>query len=177
MTTKAIFAGGCFWCTEAVFVQLKGVEKVIPGYIGGQISSPTYEMVCSGQTGHLEAIEINYLDSIISYRQLLEVFFLTHDPTQINGQGNDIGSQYLSAIFFYNDKQKNEANDYMEEISHNYESPIVTKLYSMSKFYPAEEYHHNYYSLNKYQPYCETIISPKVNKLRQLCKVQLKNKD
>ena len=171
---KAIFAGGCFWCTEAVFLQLKGVYKVVSGYIGGNISSPTYEMICSGSTGHVEAIEITFKSSEISYKTLLEVFFNTHDPTQLNGQGNDIGSQYLSMIFFNSDSQKNEANDYMDSIADNFESPIVTKLYAARKFYPAEEYLQNYYNQNKAQPYCEIVINPKMSKLREDYKHLLK---
>ena len=171
---KAIFAGGCFWCTEAVFLQLKGVYKVVSGYIGGNISSPTYEMICSGSTGHVEAIEVNFKSSEISYKTLLEVFFNTHDPTQLNGQGNDIGSQYLSMIFFNSDSQKNEANDYMDSIADNFESPIVTKLYAVKEFYPAEDYHQNYYNLNKTQPYCEIVINPKMSKFRENYKNLLK---
>ena len=171
---KAIFAGGCFWCTEAVFLQLKGVYKVVSGYIGGNISSPTYEMICSGSTGHVEAIEVNFKSSEISYKTLLEVFFNTHDPTQLNGQGNDLGSQYLSMIFFNSDSQKNEANDYMDSIADNFESSIVTKLYAVKEFYPAEGYHQNYYNLNKTQPYCEIIINPKMSKFRENYKHLLK---
>ena len=171
---KAIFAGGCFWCTEAVFLKLKGVYKVVSGYIGGNIPSPTYEMICSGSTGHVEAIEITFKSSEISYKTLLEIFFNTHDPTQLNGQGNDIGSQYLSMIFFNSDSQKNEANDYMDSISDNFESPIVTKLYTAKEFYPAEEYHQNYYNQNKAQPYCEIVINPKMSKLREDYKHLLK---
>ena len=171
---KAIFAGGCFWCTEAVFLQLKGVYKVVSGYIGGNITSPTYEMICSGRTGHVEAIEVNFKSSEISYKTLLEVFFNTHDPTQSNGQGNDIGSQYLSMIFFNSDNQKDEANAYMDSIADNFESPIVTKLYTTKEFYPAEDYHQNYYNLNKTQPYCEVVINPKMSKFRENYKHLLK---
>tara|TARA_B100000745_G_scaffold275586_1_gene205123 strand:+ start:76 stop:606 length:531 start_codon:yes stop_codon:yes gene_type:complete len=171
---EAVLAGGCFWCTEAVFINLKGVNNVVSGYIGGDITNPTYEMVCSGKSGHLEAIKIDFDPSIISYTTLLEVFFITHDPTQINGQGNDIGTQYLSAVFFYDEQQKKEANDYMEKLSQNYELPIVTKLYSMNKFYPAEDYHQNYYNLNKTQPYCEIVINPKMSKFRENYKHLLK---
>ena len=171
---EAVLAGGCFWCTEAVFINLKGVNNVVSGYIGGDITNPTYEMVCSGKSGHLEAIKIDFDPSIISYTTLLEIFFITHDPTQINGQGNDIGTQYLSAVFFYDEQQKKEANDYMEKLSQNYELPIVTKLYSMNKFYPAEDYHQNYYNLNKTQPYCEIVINPKMSKFREDYKHLLK---
>ena len=171
---EAVLAGGCFWCTEAVFINLKGVNNVVSGYIGGDITNPTYEIVCSGKSGYLEAIKIGFDPSIISYTTLLEIFFITHDPTQINGQGNDIGTQYLSAVFFYDEQQKKEANDYMEKLSQNYELPIVTKLYSMNKFYPAEDYHQNYYNLNKTQPYCEIVISPKMSKFRENYKHLLK---
>ena len=131
-------------------------------------------MICSGRTGHVEAIEVNFKSSEISYKTLLEVFFNTHDPTQSNGQGNDIGSQYLSMIFFNSDNQKDEANAYMDSIADNFESPIVTKLYTTKEFYPAEDYHQNYYNLNKTQPYCEIVINPKMSKFRENYKHLLK---
>ena len=161
---KAIFAGGCFWCTEAFFLDLKGVIEVSPGYTGGHIEYPTYEMICSGTTGHVEAIEIIYNPKIVTYLNLLKVFFDTHDPTQVDGQGNDIGSQYLSVIYFSNDQQKIEAQRYIEELINNNNAPIVTKLYSEKPFYKAEEYHKNYFNNNRGQPYCQIIIEPKYKK-------------
>ena len=171
---EAIFAGGCFWCTEAVFMNIKGVEKVISGYIGGNVDDPNYEIICSGKSGHYEAIKILYDPLIITYGKLLEIFFATHDPTQINGQGNDIGSQYLSAIFFFDEYQKKEANNYMDIVSKNYIETIITKLFSVKKFYPAEDYHQNYYNLNQSQPYCEIVINPKMTKFREEYKHLLK---
>ena len=171
---EAIFAGGCFWCTEAVFMNIKGVEKVISGYIGGNVDDPNYEIICSGKSGHYEAIKILYDPLIITYGKLLEIFFATHDPTQINGQGNDIGSQYLSAIFFFDEYQKKEANNYMDIVSKNYIEPIITKLFSVKKFYPAEDYHQNYYNLNQRQPYCAIVINPKMIKFSEEYKHLLK---
>ena len=161
---RAIFAGGCFWCTEAFFLDIKGVIEVSPGYTGGHIEYPTYEMICSGTTGHVEAIEIIYNPKIITILNLLKVFFDTHDPTQVDGQGNDIGSQYLSVIYFSNDQQKIETQRYIEELINNYNAPIVTKLYSEKPFYKAEEYHKNYFNNNRGQPYCQIIIEPKYKK-------------
>ena len=172
--SRAIFAGGCFWCTEALFMKLKGVNKVTSGYIGGHNEYPSYEQICSGSTGHVEAIQINFDENIITYTQLLEVFFATHDPTQFDGQGNDIGSQYLSRIYFVDDKQKNQANSYIESIINNYNSPIVTKLYSEKPFYNAEDYHQNYYNNNSSQPYCQLVIDPKIKKFNNLFKKLLK---
>jgi peptide-methionine (S)-S-oxide reductase len=161
---RAIFAGGCFWCTEIFFKDIEGVEAVQPGYIGGHIDNPTYEMICSGTTGHLEAIEIIYDPELISYINLLEVFFDTHDPTQVDGQGNDLGSQYMSAIYFTNDRQKMESANYIKKIISNYNNPIITKLYSEQPFFLAEEYHKNYFNDNRSQPYCQIVIKPKYKK-------------
>ena len=161
---RAIFAGGCFWCTEVFFLAIEGVTEVTPGYIGGEIEYPTYEMICTGSTGHVEAIEIIYDPKIVKYLDLLKVFFDTHDPTQVDGQGNDIGSQYLSAIYFTNDHQKVEAADYIAALMSNYNSPIITKLYSEKPFYKAEDYHKNYFNNNRSQPYCQIIIEPKCRK-------------
>ena len=160
---RAIFAGGCFWCTEAIFMDIEGVVEVCPGYIGGAIENPTYEMICTGKTGHVEAVEIIYNSKIVTYLKLLEIFFDTHDPTQADGQGNDIGSQYLSVIYFSNDQQKIEAQRYIEELINN-NAPIITKLYSEKPFYKAEEYHKNYFNNNRGQPYCQIIIEPKYKK-------------
>lgn len=171
---RAIFAGGCFWCTEAIFIKLDGVIKVTSGYIGGEIEYPSYQQICEGNTGHVEAIEIIYNDKIINYKSLLKVFFDTHDPTQFDGQGNDIGSQYLSRIYFVDEDQKELAKEYIEDIAKNYDSPIVTKLYSEKAFYEAEQYHQNYYHENPEQPYCQIVIKPKLNKFNNAFKNFLK---
>tara|TARA_A100001037_G_scaffold47460_1_gene39116 strand:+ start:1659 stop:2183 length:525 start_codon:yes stop_codon:yes gene_type:complete len=171
---RAIFAGGCFWCTEAIFIKLDGVIKVTSGYIGGEIEYPSYQQICEGNTGHVEAIEIIYNDKIINYKSLLKVFFDTHDPTQFDGQGNDIGSQYLSRIYFVDEDQKELAKEYIEDIAKNYDSPIVTKLYSEKAFYEAEQYHQNYYNENPEQPYCQIVIKPKLNKFNNAFKNFLK---
>ena len=161
---RAIFAGGCFWCTEAYFLRLDGVKSVSPGYIGGNIDNPTYEMICTGNTGHVEAVEITFDSKKISYINLLEVFFDTHDPTQVDGQGNDIGSQYLSVIFYTNEEQRKQAASYIEKIFNNFKDPIVTKIYSEKPFYIAEDYHKNYFNNNMSQPYCQIVIEPKYKK-------------
>lgn len=171
---RAIFAGGCFWCTEAIFIKLDGVIKVTSGYIGGEIEYPSYQQICEGNTGHVEAIEIIFDDKIINYKSLLKVFFDTHDPTQFDGQGNDIGSQYLSRIYFVDEDQKELAKEYIEDIAKNYDSPIVTKLYSEKAFYEAEQYHQNYYNENPEQPYCQIVIKPKLNKFNNAFKNFLK---
>ena len=166
--TKAVatFGNGCFWCTEAIFQQLKGVESVLPGYTGGKIKNPSYREVCTGATGHAEAIEIVYDPKVISYRTLLEVFFYTHDPTTLNRQGNDVGTQYRSAIFFHNPTQKAEAKQIIEQLTAEkvYDDPIVTEISPYEVFYVAEEYHKNYYENNKNQGYCRAVISPKLDK-------------
>ncbi len=161
----ATFAGGCFWCTEAIFKRLKGVTFVLPGYIGGEIKNPTYEQVCSGKTGHAEAIEVEYDPKIISYQQLLEVFFATHNPTTLNQQGNDVGSQYRSSIFYHDQDQKEDAAGIIEKLQSKYDQKIVTKLEKATTFYPAESYHQEYYEYNKNAPYCQVIIDPKIQKL------------
>ena len=171
---RAIFAGGCFWCTEAIFIKLDGVIKVTSGYIGGEIEYPSYQQICEGNTGHVEAIEIIFDDKIINYKSLLKVFFDTHDPTQFDGQGNDIGSQYLSRIYFVDEDQRELAKEYIEDIAKNYDGPIVTKLYSEKAFYEAEQYHQNYYNENPEQPYCQIVIKPKLNKFNNAFKNFLK---
>ena len=160
---RAIFAGGCFWCTEAYFIEIDGVKDINPGYIGGNIDNPTYEMICTGNTGHVEAIEIIYDSRKVSYLNLLEVFFDTHDPTQVDGQGNDIGSQYMSAIYYTNDRLKQDAANYIEKIFSNYTNPIITNLYSEKPFFIAEDYHKNYFKNKRGQPYCQIVIEPKYN--------------
>lgn len=166
----ATLAGGCFWCTEAIFKRLKGVIEVIPGYTGGTVENPTYEVVCSGKTGHAEAIQIKFDPKIISFETLLEIFFKLHDPTTLNRQGNDVGTQYRSAIFYHDEAQKKEALDKIKKIP-----GAVTKLEPFSKFYPAEDYHKNYYERNSSQPYCQIVIDPKIQKLYRDFKQQIKD--
>lgn len=168
-THAAVFAGGCFWCTEAVFRMLKGVQLVESGYTGGKGSNPTYEQVCEGTTGYAEAIRITFDPHIISYRSLLTVFFATHDPTTLNRQGNDVGTQYRSAIFYANDEQKREAEAYIAELqgSSAKGDPIVTTTEPLGEFYLAEEYHQRYFERNGGAPYCSLIIAPKVAKAQE----------
>jgi peptide-methionine (S)-S-oxide reductase len=172
----AIFAAGCFWCTEAVFQELKGVEKVESGYIGGHKANPSYEEVCTGTTGHAEASRIYYNPNIVSYKDLLEVFWGTHDPTTLNRQGNDVGTQYRSAIFYLNDKQKELANEYKTKLNiiGVFDKPIVTEITPASTFYVAENYHQDYYNLNGSQPYCTFVITPKVKKFKKVFGDKLK---
>ena len=164
----AVFGGGCFWCTEAVFESLKGVVSVMPGYAGGQIKNPTYEEVCSGKTGHAEVIRIEY-DPAVSFRELLTVFFSTHDPTTLNRQGNDVGTQYRSVIFYTTEEQQREAEAFLKELadSREFSKPVVTQVQPLDTFYPAEDYHHQYYRRNTNQPYCQFIITPKMGKLKE----------
>src|SRR6266699_2507748 len=160
-------AGGCFWCTEAVFNRLKGVTTVVPGYAASKVENPSYEQVCSGRTGAAEAIQLTFDPSIISYDKLLEIFWHTHDPTTLNRQGNDVGTQYRSAIFYNNDEQKQIAlaSKAALEKSGSYKKPVVTEIVPFTNFYPAEDYHTDYYERNRYQPYCMVVIDPKVRKL------------
>lgn len=165
-TEIAILANGCFWCTEAIFKRLKGIISVIPGYSGGNTENPTYEQVCSGTTNHAESIRLEFNPSIISYSKILEIFWHTHDPTTLNQQGNDIGTQYKSAIFYLNKKQKQEALVVKSKIEKEkiYKNPIVTEISKFINFYPAENYHKDYYDKNKDNPYCKLIINPKLKK-------------
>lgn len=165
----ATLGGGCFWCTEAVIRRLKGVLDVKPGYMGGWKDNPTYREVCTGTTGHAEVVQIEYDSSIISYREILEVFFATHDPTQLNRQGNDVGTQYRSVIFYRTEKQRETALKVISELdsSDQYSKPIITEVVPAEKFYVAEDYHHRYYEINKNIPYCSFVISPKVDKLEK----------
>lgn len=165
----AVFANGCFWCTEAVFSALKGVKSVMPGYTGGSLKSPSYEQVSNGNTGHVEAIKIEYDPSIITYDDLLAVFFNTHDPTTLNRQGNDVGTQYRSAIFYTNDEEKQKAETLIKELndSHAYDKPVVTEVKPVTEFYDAEYYHRDYYKNNSDQPYCQIVIAPKLEKLQK----------
>lgn len=169
MIEKATLAGGCFWCLEAVYDQLRGVQNVESGYAGGQRANPTYEQVCTGTTGHAEVVQITYENSEITYRDLLDVFFTIHDPTQLNRQGNDIGTQYRSAIFYHDDTQKRMAEEKIRELEAEnvYEDPIVTQIAALDAFYPAEDYHRDYFERNPHQPYCAAVVGPKVAKARK----------
>ncbi len=172
----ATFGAGCFWCVEAVFQRLKGVEKVISGYTGGTKENPTYKEVCTGRTGHAEACQVIYNPSVITYPELLEVFWSTHDPTTLNRQGADEGTQYRSVIFYHNDEQKKLAEGYKEELTKQkiYSNPIVTEITPFKKFYKAEDYHQNYFNENPEQAYCNLVIQPKVEKFKKVFKTRLK---
>lgn len=172
----AIFAGGCFWCTEAFFTDLKGVEKVTSGYIGGKTENPTYREVCTGNTGHAEAIKIEFNPDEVAYEDLLEIFFATHDPTTLNKQGADVGTQYRSEIFYTSEAQKSAAENFIKLLTdqHIYGENIVTKVSKASVFYPAEDYHQDYYAQNPNQPYCSAVITPKLDKLKKNYKSKLK---
>ena len=172
----ATFAGGCFWCTEAVFLDIKGVEKVVSGYIGGITKNPTYKEICTGTTGHAEAIQITFDPTQVAYEDLLEIFFATHDPTTLNRQGADVGTQYRSEIFYHSLAQKDKAENYIALIEKEklYEKKVVTKVSSATIFYPAEDYHQNYYNQNAEQGYCQMVIAPKLEKLRKYYKTKLK---
>lgn len=165
----ATLGGGCFWCIEAVFLKIKGVEKVVSGYSGGSVPNPTYEEVCNRKTGHAEVCQITYNSNIISFRELLDVFWKIHDPTTPNRQGNDIGPQYRSVIFYHNEKQKKIAEEMKQEleVSGNWENSIITEISPLNKFYSAEAYHQNYYSNNQNQGYCVYIIRPKLEKVKK----------
>ncbi len=172
----AIFAGGCFWCTESIFKNLKGVEEAVPGYTGGKTKNPTYEEVSTGATGHAEAVKIIYDPKKISYDELLQVFFSTHDPTTLNRQGNDIGTQYRSAIFYTNPEQKKEAEAYIKFLNNSdiFDRYIVTEVVPATEFYEAEDYHKNYLENHPENPYCQYIILPKLEKFRKQFKDKLK---
>ncbi|MFM9010349.1 MAG: peptide-methionine (S)-S-oxide reductase MsrA [Planctomycetota bacterium] len=169
---KATLAGGCFWCTEAVYAELKGVKSVTSGYIGGAVPNPTYNDVCTGQTGHAEAIEIEYDPTVVSFQKLLEVFFATHDPTTLNRQGADVGTQYRSSIFVHDDEQRRVAQEVIMRLNQArvFPGPIVTQIEPASVFYPAEDYHQDYFANNPFQPYCQAVAAPKVEKVRKVFK-------
>ncbi len=172
----ATFGAGCFWCVEAVFERLKGVEKVISGYSGGTVPNPTYKQVCEGNTGHAEVCRIYYDPNVVSYDELLEVFWKTHDPTTLNRQGNDVGTQYRSAIFYHDQKQKELAEFYKKKLDEEkvFKDPVVTEIVPEVEFYVAEDYHQNYYDENGMQPYCAFVIKPKVDKFQKVFKDKLK---
>ena len=166
----ATFAGGCFWCLEAAYDELRGVHNVDSGYTGGETANPSYEQVCSGRTGHAEVVQVAYDPDVVSYRDLVEVFFTVHDPTQLNRQGADVGTQYRSAIFTHSPEQEKVAREVMEDLEREdvFGAPIVTTIESLSTFYPAEKFHRDYYARNEGQPYCQAVISPKLSKLRKM---------
>jgi peptide-methionine (S)-S-oxide reductase len=172
----ATFGGGCFWCTEAVFLKVKGVSKVVSGYTGGIKPNPTYKDICTGLTGHAEVIQIEYDPAVITYEQLLDVFFHTHDPTTKNRQGADVGTQYRSSVFFHDEEQKESVKKVIAELdkSGDFDDPIVTTIEEMKKFYPAEDYHQNYFAQNPGNPYCQAVVGPKVSKFRKRYKEMLK---
>lgn len=175
-TEKATFGMGCFWCSEAIFQRLKGVVKVESGYAGGNYKNPTYEDVCTGNTGHAEVVQVTFEPEVISYKELLEIFWKMHDPTTLNRQGADVGTQYRSVIFFHTPQQKTLAEAYKTELNEEkvYPDPIITQIAPFTNFYVAENYHQNYFKLNGREPYCRMVILPKVDKLEKVFKAKLK---
>lgn len=176
MQKEATFGAGCFWCIEACFQELKGVLEVKPGYSGGHIKNPAYKEVCTGRTGHAEVARVIYDESIISFEELLEVFWFVHDPTTLNRQGNDIGDQYRSVIFYHDDSQKEVAESYKQKLTKEnvWEDPIVTLIEPINNFYPAEDYHKNYFNNNSDEPYCRAVVRPKVDKFKSVFSQKLK---
>ncbi len=174
----ATFAGGCFWCIEAVFERIEGVEYAISGYSGGDSSNPTYEEVSSGNSGHAEAVQVYFHKGTVSYKELLEVFFSAHDPTQLNRQGPDVGKQYRSAVFYHDDQQKHEVEEFVNEVKSNgkFDTEIVTLVEKFEKFYPAEQYHQDYYENNPQNPYIQSVSRKKVEKVEELFESKLKEK-
>jgi peptide-methionine (S)-S-oxide reductase len=169
MNEIATLGGGCFWCLEAVYRETEGVEKVVSGYMGGTTPNPTYKDVCSGATGHVEVVQLTFDPNVISYRDILEIFFVIHDPTTLNRQGNDAGTQYRSVIFYHSPEQKSAADDVIRELTTEkvYGDPVVTAIEPAQEFYPAEAYHQEYFESHPYQPYCAFVIAPKVQKFRK----------
>lgn len=169
MSETATLAGGCFWCLEAVFREMRGVERVVSGYTGGEVDDPTYEQVCSGRTGHAEVVRVTFDPEQVSFRDLLNVFFTIHDPTTLNRQGADVGTQYRSAVFYESPEQERAARDAIRDLEAEavWDAPIVTEVAPLGRFYPAEGYHHAYYERNPSQPYCQVVVAPKVAKFRQ----------
>lgn len=176
---QATFGSGCFWCSEAVFQELKGVHAVQSGYTGGDVKDPTYEQVCTGTTGHAEVIQVTYDPEVISYKDLLEVFWKLHDPTTRNRQGNDVGTQYRSAIFYHDEDQRKLAEEYKKKLDESgaFRAPIVTEITELGDFYPAEDYHQNYFRENPRQGYCAFVIRPKVDKVREVFHDKLKSEE
>lgn len=176
MMDTVTLGAGCFWCVEAIYSDLKGVESVVSGYAGGNIKNPSYKEVCTGRTGHAEVCQLTYDPTVISFKELLEVFWQTHDPTTLNRQGGDVGTQYRSAIFYHNEEQKQIAESYLITLNTEkaFENPIVTEITSFTNFYPADDYHQDYFELNGEQPYCRAVVRPKVEKFRKIFKEKLK---
>jgi len=172
----ATFGNGCFWCTEAIFQRVDGISKVVSGYTGGKVKNPTYKEVCSGLTGHAEVIQLTFDPKKISFAELLEIFWQTHDPTTLNKQGADVGTQYRSAVFFHNEEQRKLALEYKTKLNESgaFDNPIVTEISPIGEFYPAEDYHQNYYNLNGNAPYCSYVIQPKVDKFKKVFANKLK---
>src|SRR5690606_4581689 len=173
----ATFGSGCFWCTEAIFLDVDGVTRVESGYMGGTVPNPTYEQVCTGRTGHAEVIQLTYDPKVITYEELLEIFWKTHDPTTLNRQGADVGTQYRSVVFYHNDEQKRLAEYYKNRLEEEgaFDDPIVTEISPAAEFYKAEDHHQNYYNLNRNAPYCSFVITPKLEKFRKAFGEKLKN--
>lgn len=173
---QATLGGGCFWCLEPIYDALKGVTDVVSGYAGGDVPNPSYELVCTGRTGHAEVVQITFDPAVISYRELLEVFFTVHDPTTLNRQGADVGTQYRSVIFYHSPEQRATAEDVIADVARQgwYNDPLVTQLVPYETFYPAEDYHQQYFERNPFQGYCRVVIAPKVAKFRQKYMEQLK---
>jgi len=176
-TDTATFGTGCFWCTEAIFQQLDGVKSVTSGYSGGQVANPTYKQICTGTTGHAECLKVVYDPSKITYDELLEIFWQVHDPTTLNRQGNDVGTQYRSVVFYHNEAQKAKAESYKAALTKSgaWDNPVVTTIEPMVKFYPAEDYHQNYYNNNTGEGYCQFVIRPKLEKFQKVFKSKLKH--
>jgi peptide-methionine (S)-S-oxide reductase len=176
MTETATLAGGCFWCLEAVYLELKGVERAVSGYAGGTVENPSYEAVCTGKTGHAEVVQVTFDPTVITYRDLLDIFFTIHDPTTLNRQGNDTGTQYRSAIFTHSPEQEALARQAIAELAaaHVYDDPIVTEVRPLDRFWPAEQYHQDYFRRNPSQPYCAVVVAPKVAKARKAFFTKLK---
>ncbi len=173
-TEIAVLGGGCFWCTEAVYLEVKGVDRVDPGYAGGQQPDPTYEQVCGGTTGHAEVVRLEFDPAVISYRDILEIFFTIHDPTTLNSQGPDVGSHYRSVIHYQSPEQEATARQVMAEMAHVWDAPIVTELSPAQPYYKAEDYHRNYFAQHPLQSYCAFVVQPKVAKFRQMHAARLK---
>ncbi len=171
---KATLAGGCFWCLEAAYQLIEGVKKVVPGYAGGAFENPSYQQVCTGETGHAEAVQITYDEQVLSYQDILDIFWTIHDPTTLNRQGNDIGSQYRSIILYANNEQKRQAERSRKQVQKIWEDPVVTEIKPLEKFYEAEPEHHDYFKKHPNQTYCQVVINPKLEKLRQKFIAKLK---
>jgi peptide-methionine (S)-S-oxide reductase len=173
---KATFGSGCFWCTEAVFLQMKGVQSVQSGYSGGHVPNPDYRLICTGTTGHAEVIQVTFNPKVVTYPELLEVFWKSHDPTTLNRQGNDVGTQYRSVVFYHNEEQRRQAEAYKQKLdaAGAFDRPIVTEISPLTDFCPAEDYHQDYFALHGHEPYCQMVIRPKVDKVREVFREKLK---